>query len=178
MSNSKKLGPNYPGREDMVRAAIYMERRGFSWEERDIMLRLCDSSKAIRRYILDYVQDMLDMWDGLKPSKGRFSDEIAYIAAVHAYMTTKNEMRHYSKERLLALLDEPAAWNEKEKEKARKAYQKKHPDNVRVTTKLKEALERETATVYHEPYTTESECTSIMFGIKWCCSAEKEEAAQ
>lgn len=175
MSNTKKLGPNYPSRKDMVRAAIYMERRGFDWEEWRIVARLCDSGKGIRHYILDYVRDMLDMWDGLKPSKGMFSSEFAYIAAFHALQAVGKEMRHYPKERIQALLETPAPWTDNEKEQAKKAFYKEHPENCRVTAKMKAVLERETAAVYHEPYITESGCTIIPFDIRQCGSTEKEE---
>lgn len=148
-----------PDRTMMVRAAIYMERRLFSYEEWSIVARLCDSSAAIRNHILPYVKDALDMWDGLVPAQGHTADEIALIAAYHAYH--KAGVSIGRKDRINSLLLPPPDWDDEAKRKAQAAYYDRGPGLGRVTAKLKEALDRETCEVYGEPYTTASGCQII-----------------
>lgn len=148
-----------PDRTMMVRAAIYMERRRFSYYEWSIIARLCDSSAAIRDHILPYVKEALDMWDGLVPSQGHAADEIALIAAYHAYHKAKVSIGR--KDRISSLLLPPPDWDDETRRKAEADYCERHPFSSRVTAKLKEALDREACEVYGEPYTTASGCQII-----------------
>lgn len=139
----QKILPGYPSRENMVRAAIYMEQVGYDWSEWRAVARLCRASKAIRGFILSYVQDILDMWEGLEPHRGCFNYEIALIAADHAWTKAYQEMGCVPKERIRALLEPPAPWTQEEREAAWRNYQMRQSDNYRVTAKIMEALKRE-----------------------------------
>lgn len=156
-----------PSRHDMVRAAIYMERSGFTWAEWAVVARLCDSSVAIRSYILGYVKDALDMWDGLKPHRGSFSYEIALIAAFHAYDIARKKCGPDA--RIRELIEQPEPWTEEQYTAAWEKYCQATPDRMqhtRVTASLKETLERETYILYGEPYSVASGCTVIPFPVK------------
>lgn len=153
--------PGRPTRHEMVRAAILMEQSGFDWNEWATMDKICKSSKSIRDYILSYAKDVIDMFEGLEPTKGRFSYEIAFIAASHAQKSAYKQMGSVPKERITALLEPPAPWTDEEYEKAWKAYCQRHPGTPKITAKLKEALERETHIVRNEPYTTSEGCKII-----------------
>ncbi len=160
-------GHGSPSRQDMVRAAIYMERRGFTWGEWAIVARLCDSSVAIRSYILGYVKDALDMWDGLKPHRGSFSYEIALIAAFHAYDSARKKCGPDA--RIRGLTEQPEPWTEDQYTAAWEKYCQAAPDRIRyarVTASLKETLEREACILYGEPYSVASGCTIIPFPVK------------
>lgn len=165
MSESKRHGPlpGCPSRHDMVQAAIFMERRGFDWNEWPVVARLCDSDLQIRHYILAFAKECLDAWEGLAPSRGRFSYEIAAIAASNAYVNAYKELQNSPKEYVSNLMEPPAPWTEQEQEAYWMAYQQRHPHRCRITSKLKEVLEQETAAVYCEPHTTPSGCVIIPF---------------
>lgn len=153
-----------PSRHEMVRAAIYMEKRGFDWNEWNIVSRLCGSSKAIRKYILAYIKDALDMWDGLEPTVGSNNCEIAYIAAFHSFCATRKEV--YSEQRADALArSKPEPWSKARYEVAWEDYIKRTEQNVKVTTALKESLEHETYEFYSEPYTSTSGCSIVPFPL-------------
>lgn len=165
MSKSKRHGPlpGCPSRQDMISASVFMEHRGFTYGEWSIMVSLCDSDVEIRRYILAFAKECLDAWNGLAPSRGRFSYEIAAIAASNAYANACKEMRNYPKEYIGKLMEPPAPWSEEQTEEKWKAYYKEHPHRWRMTAKLHEALEQEVAAIYCEPYTTSSGCVIIPF---------------
>ena len=155
--------PCYPDRQSMIRAAIYMEHRRYTYDEWRTVARLCDAGSAIRSYILAYVKEALDMWDGLEPTKGSRNYEIALIAAVHAYEVAGQECG--STERVKALLQPPEPWTEQQYVEARANYRQRSPiaSDTRVTKKLRERLEREASEFYKEPYKTASGCSIVPF---------------
>lgn len=165
MSESKRHGPlpGCPSRKDMISAPIFMERRGFTYGEWVIMVSLCDSDVEIRQYILAFAKEFLDAWNGLAPSRGHFSYEIAAIAASNAYANARQEMRNYPKEYISKLMEPPTPWSEEQTEENMEAYFKSHPHRWRMTAKLHKALEQEAAAIYCEPYTTSSGCVIIPF---------------
>lgn len=155
-----------PSRQEMVRAAIFMERRGFTNSEYSVVARLCDSDIAIRKYILIFAAECLDAFEGLVPHRGIFSHETALIAAFNVYKRARKEIGQKSEEYIDSLLQPPTPWTPEQKEEAWQLYSKRYPDCGKVTSTLLEALEQETAMVYQEPYTTKSGCTIIPFGPK------------
>ena len=162
MNKASHALPGCPSRHEMVRAAIYMEHRGFDWKEWNTISRLCGSSKAIRQYILAYVKDALDMWDGLVPTRGSNSHEIAYIAAFHSFCTTRKEIHSEQRADALARM-KPESWSKARYEVAWEDYIKRTEQNVKVTTALKESLEHETCEFYNEPYASTSSCSIVPF---------------
>ena len=142
----------YPDRHIMVTAAVDMERRGFSWGEFRTVSRLCDSSKAIREYALAYIDDLLDMWDGLVPHNGYFNYEIAFIAAQNAWARGYEKIgKSDARVRSLVLCKEE--WTEAEYQAARDRYRRNHPYSRYCKTKrLIESLEMATCETYGEPY--------------------------
>jgi len=155
--------PGHPDRYDMVKAGIYMERRGFDWDEWPIVARLCDSEFQIRQYILAFAKECLDAWEGLVPSRGITCHDFAAIAANNVYKKALDEMWDPSQEHINKLFEPPVPRTKEQAEEKCRAYQERHRP-CRVTAKLKEALEQEAAAVYHEPYTTPSGCVIIPFG--------------
>lgn len=165
MSKSKRHGPlpGCPSRQDMISASVFMEQRGFTYREWSIMASLCDSDVEIRQYILAFAKECLDAWNGLAPSRGRFSYEIAAIAASNAYANARKEMRNYPKEYIGKLMEPPVPWSKEQTEEKMEAYFKNHPRRWRMTANLHDALELEAAAIYCEPYTTPSGCVIIPF---------------
>lgn len=163
MSKIPRPRPGYPDRQCMIRAAIYMEHRRYTYEEWRTVARLCDASSAIRGYILAYVKDALDMWDGLEPTNGSRNYEIALIAAAHAYAAARQECG--SAERAKVLLQPPETWSKQKYAEAQANYcQRTHVvSDTRVTKKLRESLEQETGEFYMEAYKTASGCNIIPF---------------
>lgn len=100
------------------------------------MVSLCDSDVEIRRYILAFAKECLDAWNGLAPSRGRFSYEIAAIAASNAYANARKEMRNYPEEYISKLMEPPAPWSKEQTEEEWKAYYKEHPHRWRMTAKF------------------------------------------
>lgn len=172
--------PNCPDRHMMVRAAIHMERSGYTFDEWRTIDRLCDSCVDVRSIVLNHAKDVLDMFDGLKPCCGATSiQELAMVAAYRAVFAAFDKIKASpcGQERINRLMDrlmdetrtrtisntqtdkQPA-----ERWKARTV--REHPDrtrNTRVTAALKASLERETCAVYGAPYETESGCVVIPF---------------
>lgn len=154
--------PGYPDRYTMVRAAIYMERQMFSYCEWPIVARLCDSDVAIRSYILDYVEDILNMWYGLKPTAGSFAYEIALTAAYNAYQSAKRHIQ--DDDRVKELIKPMTPFTQEEYDKAKEKYYSTHP-NSRVTARLIASLERESAFFEHKTYFTKSGCKIIPISV-------------
>lgn len=153
-----------PSRQNMVKAAILMERRGFTCKEWSVMARLCDSSAAIRGYILSFADECLNAFDGTIPHRGHRNCEIALIAAFNVYEKTQREIGRVSAGYIDSLLEPPEPWTQEQEEMAWEIYQANHPDNYRVSAKLSEVLEQEAAAIYREPYTSPAGCVVIPFG--------------
>lgn len=155
--------PGYPDRYCMIRSALYMERRRYTYDEWCTLSRLCDTDPAIRKYLLAYLKEALNLWDGLEPSRGSQSHEIALIAAAHAYEAAGKECG--SSERIKALLQPPEPWSEQQYADAQASYCKRSPlaADVRVTKKLLQSLERESSRIFKKPSTTTSGCNIILF---------------
>lgn len=105
------------------------------------------------------------MYYGLVPCKASVCHEVAMIAAKHVMKMAFNQAGHISEQRFKELQEPPAPWTKEQKDQALMRYRQHHPDDVRLTAKLKESLKREAAVIYHEPYTTPSGCTIIPFGF-------------
>lgn len=162
----RKYFTGCPSRQEMVKAAIFMERRGFTFSEWAVVWRLCDSSPAIRGYILSFAAECLDVFEGQIPHRGHRNCEIALIAAFNAYKKARKEIGQVPDGYIDSLLEPPEPWTSEQKEMALQLFRECHPDNVGVTATLLEALEQEAAMIYEKPYTTKSGCTLIPFGPK------------
>lgn len=144
---------NLPTRHEMVRVAVSMEERGFDWQEWDVMNRLGDAGRPIRDYILNYAEDVLDMWEGRKPSRGHNASEIVLIASCSALRNACKKLDCPSKERMDELLAPPTPWTPEESATAFEAWCERRSKLPRVSPKLKEALEKEYSIV-HKPTTS------------------------
>lgn len=128
------------------------------------MARLCDSSPAIRKYILSFADECLNAFEGTIPHRGHRNCEIALIAAFNTYEKARKEIGRVPSRYIDSLLEPPEPWAPEQEEMARAAYRENHPDTHRVSAKLKETLEQEAATIYGEPYTSPAGCVVIPFG--------------
>ena len=171
MSKARKPLPGCPSRHAMVYAAISMESVGYDWQEYDIIPRLCMSSKAIRQYILPFVKNTLDMWDGLKPKKGMYNYEIAYVAAFRLFCDLRRKINNEKLADELASKPFPK-WTQEQYSEALESYLKQHKRTGNVTTALKESLERETCAFYGDTHTAPSGCEIIPFSAMTARNAE------
>lgn len=161
--NKSRYYTGCPSRQVMVKAAIFMERRGFTFSEWTIIWRLCDSSAAIRGYILGFAAECLDAFEGQIPHRGHHNYDIALIAAHHIFIKAIKDMGRVSHEYIDALLEPPEPWTPAQEEKAQQLFREYHPNNVKVTKTLKESLEQEAAAIYGEQYTSPDGCVIIPF---------------
>ena len=68
-------------RYDAIQLPLAVEKRRYRREEYITLLRIAQSSAAVREYIFEYAKDLLDAWDGLKPHKGAYAYEHAFVAS-------------------------------------------------------------------------------------------------
>ena len=111
-----------PDRYNAVDIAYLIEKRGFTWEELRALRMLANASSAIREYIIEYVIDTLESWEGLKPHTGHTASEIAYAAAHNAKEYAISKMGGADPRKLAALLNDPEPWDNEHKGRAFNDY--------------------------------------------------------
>ncbi len=111
-------------RYDAIQLPLAVEKRRLRREEYITLLRIAQSSAAVREYILEYAKDLLDSWDGLKPHKGAYAYEHAFVAASHAQEYAYSKMNSYERadERIKDLLSDPEEWSAERKRQAETDY--------------------------------------------------------
>ena len=133
-----------PDRYAAIDIAYLIEKRGFTWDELNVLRMLADSSKAIREYIIDYAKDTLDMWEGLKPHAGHDAGEIAFIAAHHAEELARSRISDANTHKLASLLVAPDPWDDEQKKEALcDYYNRKRSRTPGKLVKQLEAMENE-----------------------------------
>lgn len=128
-----------PDRYNAVDIAYLIEKRGFTWEELRALRMLANASSAIREYIIEYVKDTLESWEGLKPHTGHCAPDIAYVAAHHAEEYAISKMGGADPRKLAALLNDPEPWDNDHSGKALNDYYDR--TKSRTPGKLIEAME-------------------------------------